>query len=50
MKILTIILAILIAVDNIAIFVLIDAVQYLLHQDDRVEKIIQLVRRMTKDD
>lgn len=50
MKILTIILAILFAVDNIAIFVLIDAVQYLLRQDDRVERLIQLVRRIVKDD
>lgn len=50
MKILITILAILFAVDNIAILYLLDAVQYLLRQDDRVERLIQLVRRIVKDD
>jgi len=50
MKILTIILATLFIVDNIAIYFLIDAVLYLFDRDDRVERLIQLVRGMVKDD
>ena len=49
MKILTIILAILFAVDNIAIWLLIDAVQYLLEQYDVIDILLDMRREEEND-